>query len=229
MEYWQYTNTGNREENQDYAKCCPLTEGTAIFVVTDGMGGYSHGDVAAKVVAEAICDFAQDNFDKLDAPVLLKEAIEYANESLSIKRMALGCKQMGCVAVVLLLVGDMAYMAWVGDSRIYLYRNGKEAFRTTDHSMCNDLAKIKTIRASELEKYSSVVTRAIMGDDKKHFPDLMKANIKAGDVFVLCSDGLHRQISIDCVANGKEDDLRPILDSKSPEMMDNYTLIKVAV
>lgn len=112
MEIFEYTNKGNREENQDYVVHGSLPDGSGIFVVADGMGGYSDGAAAARVVGDALLDFIELNFDQYTPIELLKEAIPFANDALMLKRMAMAAKQMGCVVTVLIVSGGNAYLTW---------------------------------------------------------------------------------------------------------------------
>lgn len=230
MEVFEYSGQGLRDSNQDYVKCCSLDkEGAAVYVVTDGMGGYQYGEVAAKIVAESILDFITENIMRLSPAQLLKEAYRFANVSLGIKRMALGAEDMGCVAVVLLILGDTGYMAWRGDSRIYFFRNGRQTYRTVDHSMVEELSKIRALTAHDLDKYSSVVTKAIMGLDEDVSPELIKVGIEKGDIFLLCSDGLHRQSDLLELATIPVAEIKDYLDNCNKQMTDNYSLIRVTI
>lgn len=78
-----------------------------------------------------------------------------------LKRIASTNQKMGCVIAVLLLTDGYAHFTWLGDSRIYMYRNGYEVYRTEDHSIVNELAKIKILSADSYEKYSSIVTNRL--------------------------------------------------------------------
>lgn len=225
----EYSNKGCRESNQDYIKSCSLAEGAAAYVVADGMGGYAHGDIAAKVVAESILDFIAENIDKMSPGKLLSSSYDFANESLNIKRMSLGVKEMGCVAVALLIMEKMAYLSWLGDSRIYIFRSGQEVFKTEDHSIVAELSKIRSLSLSDMERYSSIVTKALMGDDTNVTPSLMKSPIQEGDVFVLCSDGLYKQWPMTEIATESDDELVSNLDVLSSTMDDNYSFIKVTI
>lgn len=229
MKALEYTNKGCRESNQDYVKKSSLGEGTAIYVVADGMGGYAYGELAAKVVSESIVDYVAEHVSKMTPSQLLTNAYKFANESLNIKRMILNAKEMGCVAVALLINDGMAYMAWLGDSRIYMYRDGQEVFKTDDHSMVAELSKIRSLSLSELDRYSSIVTRALMGDDEDVTPSLMKSEIQEGDVFVLSSDGLHKQWLMSDIVSSSEDTLVANLEDASAKMDDNYSFIKVTI
>lgn len=229
MTVLEYTNKGCRESNQDYMESCSLNEGAAIYVVSDGMGGYAHGDIAAKIVSESIIDFVSEHINKMTPGQMLTAAFEFANESLGLKRMSLNAKEMGCVLVALLIIDDSAYMAWLGDSRIYVFRDDKEVYRTEDHSMVTELSKIKSLSLEDIERYSSIVTRAIMGKDENVKPSLMKMVVQKGDVFVLCSDGLHKQWPMREIQTISDAELTQRLDSKFNIMDDNYTLIKVTI
>lgn len=228
MEIYKYSNQGNRNENQDFIAYKVLAPNTAIFVITDGMGGYTNGDVAAKVVAESIVDYTESNLDKMTPTLLLKEAVSFSNDSLMLKRLALGAQKMGCVVAVLLLFETDAYMTWLGDSRIYLYRNEREVYRTEDHSVINELSKIKTLNADSYQKYASIVTRSVMGDDKLGIVEVSHTTTEPGDIFVLCTDGFHKEVSME-MAMRYEDSQKGVLDKRSPNISDNFSFIKVRV
>ena len=103
MKVFEYTNKGSREENQDYVVHGSLSEESCAFVVADGMGGYSEGAMASKVVGDALLDFIELNYTSFEQAILLKEAISFANDALMLKRIALGVSKMGCVVTVLFI------------------------------------------------------------------------------------------------------------------------------
>lgn len=228
MKIFQYTNKGSREENQDFVIHGSLPDNSAVFVVADGMGGYSDGATASKVVSEAIYDFIEMNYRQYTPAEILKEAISFANDTLMLKRMAMAAQKMGCVITVLFVTGGSAYLTWLGDSRIYMYRDGQEVFRTEDHSVVNELAKIKTLRASSYEKYSSIVTKSIMGEDPIDVAPIRKIEIESGDVFVLCSDGFHKEIDM-TKALSYDDSKKEELDVIADTISDNFSFIKVEI
>lgn len=228
MTVYEYTNKGSREENQDYVCHGSLPDGSGIYIVADGMGGYSDGAIASKVVAESILDYIISNFANATPALLLKEAISFANDALMLKRLAMAAKKMGCVITILLIVDGYAHISWLGDSRIYMFRKGKEVYRTEDHSVINELAKLKTLSASSLEKYASVVTKSIMGDELVDNAPLAKIEIDKGDVFILCTDGFHKEIDMN-KALTYEDTQKNELDALSDNISDNYSFIKVVI
>lgn len=228
MEFFEYTNKGSRDENQDYVVHGSLPDGTGIFVVADGMGGYSDGAAAARVVGDALLDFIELNFDQYSPIELLKEAIPFANDALMLKRMALAAKQMGCVVTVLIVSRGNAYLTWLGDSRIYMYRGGHEVYRTEDHSIMNEMAKIKTLSASSYDKYASIVTKSIMGDTPVDVAPIRKIEVEKGDVFILCTDGFHKEIDM-TKALSYDDSKKEELDALADDIADNYSFVKVII
>jgi protein phosphatase len=228
MTIYEYTNKGCREENQDYICHGSLPDDGYICILTDGMGGYSSGNEAAKTVAESIREYIQDNYSKIDMPNIINEAITYSNDELMLKRLSIGSKRMGCVIALLVIAKEYAYINWLGDSRVYMFRNGKEVYRTEDHSMINEMVKSNAITADNIRKYSSVVTRSIMGEDNLKLESIVKIKIKPNDVFILCSDGVHRQLNIEKLI-GYTDSLKDDYDIKSTDMNDNYSFIKIVI
>lgn len=228
MEVFEYTNKGSRDENQDYVVHGSLPDGSGIFVVADGMGGYSEGAAAAKVVGDALLDFIELNFDQYSPIKLLKEAIPFANDALMLKRMAMAAKQMGTVVAVLVISDGNAYLTWLGDSRIYMYRDGHEVYRTEDHSIVNEMAKIKTLSASSYEKYASIVTKSIMGNTPVDIAPIRKIEVEEGDVFILCTDGFHKEIDMTKALN-YNDSKKEELDALANDITDNYSFVKVII
>lgn len=228
MEVFEYTNKGSRDENQDYVVHGSLPDGSGIFVVADGMGGYSEGAAAAKVVGDTLLDFIELNFDQYSPIELLKEAIPFANDALMLKRMAMAAKQMGTVVTVLVISDGNAYLTWLGDSRIYMYRDGHEVYRTEDHSIVNEMAKIKTLSASSYEKYASIVTKSIMGNTPVDIAPIRKIEVEEGDIFILCTDGFHKEIDMTKALN-YNDSKKEELDALANDITDNYSFVKVKI
>ena len=150
MTVFAYSGVGGRKVNQDFLAYATMDNKHAVFIVADGMGGYSHGEIAAQVAASAVKDYVEENYKSLEPEVLLREAVAFANESISIKRIALHAKQMGTVIVVAYVCDNTAWIAWVGDSRVYVMRDGKPIFQTEDHSLINELRQVNTLKAADL-------------------------------------------------------------------------------
>lgn len=228
MTVFEYTNKGCREENQDYVVHGSLPNDSAVFIVADGMGGYAEGGAAAKIVADSILDFIEINYSQYSPVELLKESIPFANDALMLKRLALSGRKMGSVICVLLLVGKNAYITWLGDSRIYMFRGGKEVYRTEDHSIVNELSKIKTLNASSYEKYASIVTKSIMGEDSVDTAPIGKIETEPGDVFILCTDGFHKELDMNRALE-YDDYQKEKLDDLAKDVSDNLSFIKVVI
>ena len=227
MKVFNFTHKGNRDVNQDYATSKVLKDNNHIFILADGMGGYSSGEIAAKVVADAIAEYADQHFGEVTPNKLLKQAIAYANDELYVKRLALGHKEMGAVIVCLLIVKKKAYIAWLGDSRIYVFRDGMEIFQSEDHSLVNELKGSRTLKPQDFQRLSAIVTRCIMGTDKLDPIDVYELTTEQGDTLFLCSDGIHKEMIVEKLIRLSDEELIKHLELFSSSFDDNATLIKV--
>ena len=133
---------------------------------------------------------------------------------------------MGSVVVVALVVGSTAHIAWLGDSRAYLLRDGNIAYMTMDHSLINELKAAGTYKESDKGLYESCVTRCIMGDNASNEAGYNAVEVEAGDVLILCSDGLHKELDVEFLPSD-DDALQSQLDALAPSMGDNCSLIRI--
>ena len=229
MKISEYTNKGGRKENQDFVLYEMLEDNHAIFVVADGMGGYSHGDLASRLVAEAIVDSVSVHYkDEADVVRLMAEAYDYANESLAIKRIVLGGCEMGTVVVSVYYDGNAAHVTWLGDSRCYLFRDGKQLYCTQDHSLLSELHKENAFCGFNEERLSSIVTRCIMGDDSIGKIETYRLVVQPGDVLILCSDGFYKELDVRMLLEANES-LKDRLDAMSESLNDNYSFLKIVI
>lgn len=226
MKMFEYTNKGGRELNQDYLTYAEVSKDASVYVVADGMGGYEGGEVAAKLVGDTVVEFVCAHYSELSPEQLLRQAFVFANSSLMVKRMAMGVAEMGSVVVVALVIGSTAHIAWLGDSRAYLLRGGNIAYMTVDHSLINELKAAGTYKESDKELYESCVTRCIMGDNASNEAGYNAIEIQSGDVIVLCSDGLHKELDVEFLPSD-DDALQSQLDALAPFMGDNCSLIRI--
>ena len=183
---------GGRPENQDsYGwKETPLGY---LVTVCDGMGGGPGGKTASTIaVREIIAGIAEASEDETTTNIIIKAVrranmaiIEAGNEKPSLKGM-------GSTATVLLVSADSAYIAHVGDSRVYQLRGGKKVFRTFDHSMVFEMVEqgVITEEQARLSAQSNVITRAL-GIKPDVAVDVQQVSYDKGDRFLLCSDGIH--------------------------------------
>jgi protein phosphatase len=164
-----------------------------LAVVADGMGGHQSGEVASALAVEIVSReyYAGDG----GVAECLAGALQAANREIfqqSATRQSLG--GMGTTCTALVLAGGQAWAAHVGDSRIYLVREGSIYRMTEDHSMVMDLVKKGILSAEQARRHAdrNVLLRA-MGQREELEAQVWKESfpVHAGDRFVLCSDGLH--------------------------------------
>lgn len=168
----------------------------ALFVVCDGMGGHARGEVASDVAAKTIAAYYTAH-PQADLHVLLRDAFAAANAEV----LQQGHGAMGTTAVAAVIQGNVATIANVGDCRAYLVRNGQPRQVSRDHSFVAEqvAAGILTAAQAKESSYRNIVTRAI-GNRGELDVDLYREPLQAGDVLVLCSDGLHGQVDADEIA-----------------------------
>jgi protein phosphatase len=175
-----------------------------IYVVCDGMGGAAGGEVASSMTVDAILDrMGADADERVESGRdRLHGAIAEAN------RMVLEradrepqLSGMGTTLVALLIENSHALVAHAGDSRCYLLRGGKLERVTQDHSLVDEQMRMGAMTAEEAERspLRSVITRAV-GTQPSVTEDLAEIEPQTGDVFLLCSDGLTREVDEDSIA-----------------------------
>jgi type VI secretion system protein ImpM len=163
-----------------------------LWAVADGMGGHSHGEVASRMVCDALADFPLDGTfeEAIDAA---RKRVEEVNDHLARTGMAADpANRSGSTVVMLLLRGQRSAILWAGDSRAYRWRDGTLEQLTRDHS----LAALGPITAAE----ASVITRAV-GVDIDLTLDVHRDAVRPDDRFLLCSDGLTRVIPEEEIRN----------------------------
>ncbi len=197
------TNVGRkRKHNEDAYALAPDIH---LYVVCDGMGGAEAGEVASQVTSNFIVEYLTDKSALLEeyktSPNsenknkiinLIKTAV--ASASKKVWDMAIedpSKRGMGTTLVLSLFCGPDAFVAHVGDSRVYLWRGGEVHQLTEDHSLLNELVKAGQLTPEEAAKdpRGNVITRAIGPNDYVE-ADVLTMEIMAGDTFLLCSDGL---------------------------------------
>jgi protein phosphatase len=193
------TNPGpDGEVNEDVAAYVlphanePFARSGALALVADGMGGHAAGEVASRLAAEII----RGGFYDLVGPVpdVLAACLDAANKAIYQRsRSDPKCAGMGTTCTVIAVRDDMVYLGHVGDSRAYILRNGKLRQISHDHSVVAELVRNGTITASEAMQspYRNLVIRAL-GTGPTVEPLIWSEGLPlcAGDVIVLCSDGL---------------------------------------
>ena len=156
-----------------------------LWAVADGMGGHSHGEVASRMVCDALADFQVDGTFEEAVEATSRRLLEVNDHLLSHAMSSHPADRSGSTVVALLLRGVRSAVLWAGDSRVYRWRAGKLEQLSQDHS----LAAISGPGAAE----SSVITRAV-GVQPDLSLDVHRDAVQPDDRFLLCSDGLTRVV-----------------------------------
>jgi len=190
-----------RENNEDAVSEDPEI---GLLVLADGMGGYNAGEIASGIAIATTLDVVRRDWPKVkhgkvDAgtgysceALLLKKALETAHQTIyQVAQTQPQCAGMGTTAVVCLFHDDRISIGYVGDSRLYRYRQERLEQITRDHSLMEELVArghYTREEASQLVR-KNIVTRAL-GVEPTVEVDLMEEALQPGDIVLLCSDGL---------------------------------------
>jgi protein phosphatase len=198
-----------RRANEDRYAVVPEL---GLYLVADGMGGHSAGQVASELAVQAARN-ALETLAETSAGLTdkLRYAVAAANrEILSVAQAKPELAGMGTTLVALLAAGERVALAHVGDSRAYLVRAGRIRQLTDDHSLVAELVRRREISelAARGHPHRHVLTRAL-GVHRSVEPDLVELTPTAEDVFVLCTDGLTGNVQDEEIAElvSCEDDL----------------------
>ena len=217
-----------RSANEDAVSLLEVPGADAAFIVADGMGGLRAGDVASN---EAVRLVEQTLKERLASPeawedpfVVLSEAFVLANnavnglakpgapepdeETRDSAKPVPGNALMGTTCVVGLVRGTELYLAHVGDSRAYLYRDGVLHRLTHDHSFVADRVRAGDMTENEARssRFRNMITRAI-GIEPTVSPDFRQETLQPGDAVIACSDGLTTMM--------EDDEIESLLGSRS--------------
>jgi protein phosphatase len=168
-----------------------------VWVVADGMGGHSAGDVASQMVIDVVRQsVAEAPAGGADVDCLRQALLNANQQILDYSQQYLEGKTVGSTVVLLLIRNGLYHCLWAGDSRIYLMRERQLHLETRDHSQVMDMVEQGQLRAEEAESHplSNVITRAI-GVNADLCVDHVSGSIRGGDQFLLCSDGLTKELS----------------------------------
>ena len=196
--YWQ---KGNRENQEDALYPTDYDEQHPFFVVCDGVGGNDCGEVASNLVCETFGEYMTIVFEKggtldiktfEDVLTLIWEKL-YDNRKIS--------QTMATTLAFAAITSDGVFVAHIGDSRVYQIRPSEGIiFKTEDHSLVNELLKNKLITKEEAANHPkrNVITRCMnvqkncRGYDEATINIIR--NVEAGDIFLICSDGVYDEI-----------------------------------
>lgn len=220
-----------RKLNEDAFAECP---GIGVWVVADGMGGHAAGEVASQAVVDAIRELRPANdFDEMCEAV--KQSLGNANRRLREQSVTYkGKRAPGSTVAVLIIDGTQGAVVWVGDSRIYRCRDQHLLQLTHDHSHVQVLVDQGLIKSEEAGSHAmaNLITRAI-GIVEPVNQDSRLFDVKPGDQYLLCTDGLNRMVpdaEIESAMNSKncEETVQFLLHASLERgASDNVTLICV--
>ncbi len=187
------TDKGSRRKsNQDAFLDFPEV---GLWAVADGMGGHHSGDVASRVTIEHLTRYrGATSLSQIEE--VLSAHIQAANRTLlDVARKSHFDDVLGTTIVALAIAGRYAALLWAGDSRIYRLRHRQLERLTTDHSLVQELKNRGRLENGRLENHpaSNVITRAV-GTRHELLLDKSQIELQAGDRYLLCTDGLFKEL-----------------------------------
>lgn len=194
------TDTGQvREENQDSVSFFQTGDGVwTLLIACDGMGGHAGGAKASAMAAESIGREFTDRVANVAPFDALRESVRAANRNIvEFAEVNTELRGMGTTCVVLALAQNQAYVAHVGDSRVYRVRPGSVEQVTKDHSYVQRMidSGILTPEQAEAHPDANMLMRCLGGKTDVEVDVIGPEPIRAGDRYILCSDGLWGQVT----------------------------------
>ena len=248
-----FSEIGRKDNQEDSVYPLPgnMSESDRLFVLCDGMGGHENGEVASRTVCDAI-GYYFENHMQLRKGMTVKDhflsALDYAYDRLDEEDTG-GERKMGTTMTCVYLHSSGVLVAHIGDSRIYQIRPSLYdcksgclgiVYQSEDHSLVNDLLKIGEITPEEAENFprKNVITRAMQpNQERRAKPDVFSFDdVKAGDYFFMCSDGILEQMTnaglAEIISDRSLEDTEKISRIKAAcdgGTKDNYTCILIPV
>ena len=198
--YYLY-EIGGKKNQEDYIwpVAGKATLQDKIFIVCDGVGGSDNGEIASKIIAESMGKALQKvNIEQITSG-FVNEQLDIARQKLVEYARANRLNRDMATTFCMLAIGEKrAFIAWSGDSRVYHLREGEVLYKTSDHSLVNTLVKKGEITEEDalLHPQKNIILKAIKADGSPiDTEDIWIENIKTGDYFLLCTDGLFENIT----------------------------------
>lgn len=196
------SDIGKCRKNNEDALYVPLPEDEIqnLFIVADGMGGCNAGEVASQYAIDSFLNYIKkerDSRGEEDIPDLLAEAMAASNRAVYDKSNSeREFAEMGTTMVAAAVQDGKIFVAYVGDSRAYLFRKKELSALTTDHSYVMELVRLGSITKEEAASHPkrNIITRAV-GIKETVETDAIVENALRGDILLLCTDGLSGMVS----------------------------------
>ena len=200
MRIYSATDVGQkRKMNQEYvfASADPVGNLPNLFVVADGMGGHNAGDYASSHAVGIVVEEIREDAD-FNPVKVIRHAIESANtEIITQAQKDEKLRGMGTTMVAATIVGHYAYVANVGDSRLYVAGEQIQQI-TKDHSLVQEMVRMGELNAEEARNHpdKNIITRAL-GAERTVDVDFFDLKLEPGNVVLMCSDGLSNMVEDD--------------------------------
>ena len=181
-----------RKVNED----CIFADHKPYFILADGMGGYEGGQIASTSAVEAARDYLASLPQEAYSEETAREAILIANRAILHRKISADDLQhMGTTMIIALISGTMLYWGHVGDSRLYLLKNGALTQVTTDHSFVMTLVEKGKITREEMRAHprKNEITRAV-GINSQLEVDTGHFSLDQDLIVLICSDGVSTMI-----------------------------------
>lgn len=204
-----------RQVNQDAFWISTASGGIKAWAVADGMGGYKGGEIASNQLVELL-----DAIEPAASIELLVEriqqAVKQANSNLIKLAVEMGSGPVGSTLIALIVSEDgKGLCLWAGDSRLYRLRNQELEQISRDHSQVQGLLDYGIITEQEAERHpaANIITNAVGVDEKLHI-DRKEIDVRGGDVYLLCSDGVNKELDNPQIRDALlQDDARKIVNT----------------
>jgi protein phosphatase len=233
------TLLGNYRENNEDAIEVKQFPDLAVCIVADGMGGQAAGEIASKRAIEVVPRELRKNLtagaDEDQCKSVIRQAVVQANEEIiAMGSLDRDLRNMGTTIVMALWrKGNEIFIAGVGDSRAYLIRDGQIEQLTIDHSLAQALVENKTISAAEARehRFKNVLWKYLGSKEVGEGPEVKVIPLKAGDRFVLCSDGMSGPVPDPQILNFVQEhpDVQQCADGLGQLALDNGSRDNVSV
>lgn len=219
-----------RSNNEDYYLS---DEKQHLYIVADGIGGHDAGEVASRIACQTIKDSVANGYQLVDAVHFAHEAILQGVDSGE------GAEGMGSTVVAMRLDNNQYEIAWVGDSRAYLWDKHDLIQLSRDHSLVQQLVDQEIITPEQARRHQqrNVITQAlgIKTDEELKYQARIVGEIEDGQQILLCSDGLYDELSDDTISkilassNSVQENVNTLLQAALDEGgRDNITIMLVA-
>lgn len=228
MTVYSYSGKGNRETNEDYIRSEQFDNNASLHIVADGMGGYLYGEIAAQVATDTILQYISERHSDGSITSTIQQAIELANEEITLKRKALQTK-LGTTIAGVFIHESVAYAFWIGDVQIQHFRDNKQLFISESHSLINDMKRIGVVSSKDIERYKNIVTKSLCGNSLDGNISVVQLQLLSDDTLCICSDGFYNSIEIFDVISKQDEEIDEKLKRLERSNEDNFSIMKIII